>query len=69
MNVARHRALLSLIFRLGIENGKVKENPARLVKPRIVNNVRMRWLGLGEELRLRKAIEERYPEHIAELDP
>jgi site-specific recombinase XerD len=67
-SINRYRALVSLIFRLGIENGKVKENPARLVKPRVVNNVRMRWLGVAEELRLRHAIEGRYPEHIAELD-
>src|SRR5215469_96594 len=31
-SVNRYRALISLIFRLGMENGKVKANPARLVK-------------------------------------
>jgi hypothetical protein len=39
-SVNRYRALISLVFRLGIESGKVKENPARLVKPRQVNNTR-----------------------------
>ena len=64
----RYRALMSLVFRLGIENGKLKENPVRLVKHRLVNNVRMRWLGGEEEARLRAVIEARYPEHIPELD-
>ena len=60
-SVNRYRALISLIFRLGIENGKVKENPARLVKPRVVNNARTRWLSSEEERRLRGAIETRHP--------
>jgi len=63
----RYRALISLIFRLGIENGKVKENPARLVKHRLVNNARTRWLSPEEEVRLRVAIEARHPEHLPEL--
>ena len=66
--VNRYRALVSLIFRLGIENGKVKENPARLVKPRQVNNTRIRWLAPEEEVRLRAAIEACCPEHMPELD-
>jgi len=67
-SVNRYRALLSLIFRLGIENGKVKENPARLVKHRLVNNARTRWLSPEEEARLRIAIAARHPEHIPELE-
>jgi site-specific recombinase XerD len=67
-SVNRYRALISLIFRLGIENGKVKENPARLVKPRQVNNTRTRWLAPEEEVRLRAAIEAVCPEHVSELD-
>jgi site-specific recombinase XerD len=63
--VNRYRALISLIFRLGIENGKIKENPARLVKHRLANNARTRWLAPEEETRLRAAIE---PEHLPELD-
>jgi integrase len=66
--VNRYRALVSLVFRLGIENGKVKENPARLVKHRPVNNTRTRWLIPEEEDRLRVAIEEGCPEHVPELD-
>jgi site-specific recombinase XerD len=67
-SVNRYCALVSLIFRLGIENGKVKENPARLVKRRRANNARTRWLSPEEEARLRIAIEARHPEHIPELE-
>jgi site-specific recombinase XerD len=66
--VNRYRALISLVYRLGIESGKVKENPARLVKHRQENNARVRWLSAEEEARLRAAIEAAYPEHLPELD-
>jgi site-specific recombinase XerD len=66
--VNRYRALMSLVFRLGIENGKVKENPARLVKHRLANNTRTRWLAPEEETRLRAAISSASPEHAPELD-
>jgi len=67
-SVNRYRALMSLIFRLGILNGKVKENPARLVKHRLVNNARMRWLSGEEEVRLRAIVNDQYFCHIPELD-
>jgi site-specific recombinase XerD len=66
--VNRYRALISLVFRLGIESGKVKENPARLVKHRQENNARVRWLSAEEEVRLRAALSATCPEHIPELD-
>ena len=66
--VNRYRALISLVYRLGIESGKVKENPARLVKHRRENNARVRWLSAEEEVRLRAVISETCPEHTAELD-
>ena len=66
--VNRYRALISLVFRLGIENGKVKENPARLVKHRRANNARTRWLAPEEETRLREAIKAGCPDHWPELD-
>jgi site-specific recombinase XerD len=66
--VNRYRALFSLVFRLGIESGKVKENPARLVKHRQENNVRVRWLSAEEEVRLRAAVSATSPEHMPELD-
>jgi site-specific recombinase XerD len=66
--VNRYRALISLVFRLGIESSKVKENPARLVKHRQENNSRVRWLSADEEVRLRAVISETCPEHMLELD-
>src|SRR5207302_4590768 len=36
--VNRYKALISLIYRLGIDNRKVKENPARLIRRRPENN-------------------------------
>jgi len=66
--VNRHRALLSLVFRLGLQNGKVERNPVRLVKPRAVSNTRDRWLSAEEEARLRAVIEADSPEHLPELD-
>jgi site-specific recombinase XerD len=64
----RHRALLSLTYRLAIRNGKVKENPARQVRHRLENNARIRFLSPEEETTLRTAIEAACPERIAELE-
>lgn len=66
--VNRYRALVSLVYRLGIQNGKVKENPARLVKHRQENNARVRWLSEEEEVRLRAYLEAACPQFISELD-
>ena len=63
----RYRALLSLTYRLAIRNGKVKENPARLVSHRLEDNARIRFLSPEEETCLRAAIEARCPEHLPEL--
>lgn len=64
----RYRALLSLTYRLAIQGGKVKENPARLVQHKTENNGRVRFLSREEEERLRQAIREKFPEHEPELD-
>lgn len=64
----RYRALLSLAFRLGIRNGKVSANPARLVRAYQVNNTRVRWLTTEEEKRLREVLQEKYPDRLPELD-
>jgi len=66
--VNRHRALLSLVFRIATENNKVERNPIRLVKPRPVSNTRVRWLADEEEARLRATIEANCKEHVPELD-
>ena len=63
----RYRALFSLTFREAMRNGKAVSNPARLVRMRHEDNERIRFLTDKEEGRLRKAIEERFPEHLPEL--
>jgi site-specific recombinase XerD len=63
----RYRALLSLTYRLAIRNGKVKENPARLVRHRLENNARIRFLSAEEETALRAALEAKCPEHLSEF--
>ena len=64
----RYRALLSLTYRLGIRNGKVSANPARLVRHRLENNARVRWLMPEEEKRLREVLEKDDSKHIPEFD-
>lgn len=64
----RYKALFSLIYRLGINSGKVKINPARAVKTRTENNGRTRFLSREEERRLRQKIEDLYPERLPEFD-
>ena len=64
----RYRALLSLMYRKGIENGKVKSNPARLVKRRTENNTKVRYLLPEEENRLRAQIMKHCPSHLPELE-
>lgn len=44
----RFRAFFSLCYRLGMENGKVTSNPARLVRMRRENNARLRFLSRDE---------------------
>jgi integrase len=66
--VNRYRALLSLTYRLAIGNNKVKENPARLVRHRFEDNARIRFLSPEEETKLRTAIAQVCPSHLAELD-
>lgn len=45
----RYRALLSLVFRIAVQNGKTSSNPARLVPPRRENNAVIRYLIPDEE--------------------
>jgi site-specific recombinase XerD len=66
--INRFKALLSLVFRLGIENGRIKNNPAKLVRHRRENNARIRFLSDAEEMRLRKIIQENYTSHMPEFE-
>lgn len=64
----RYKALLSLVYRLGIKNEKVTANPARDIERRHENNARDRFLRQEEEAALRAAIAELTPERMPELD-
>jgi integrase len=64
----RYRALLSLAYRLGMQNGKVKLNPARLVRQRKENNGRIRFLSTEEEQGLRKVMLEKCLKGLPQLD-
>lgn len=63
-----YRALWSLTYRLGIRNGKVSVNPARLVRHRQKKNARIRWLTIEEERKLRKVLGADHGEHVPEFD-
>ncbi len=80
----RFKALLSLIYPLGIESKKVSTNPAsRLLKRKLENNERARFLNqfppakttvdylkpcAAEESRLRAVIATEYPKHMLEFE-
>jgi integrase len=59
----RYRAFMSLAYRLGMENGKVERNPARLVRLRTEDNARLRFLSRGEYGKLLGIIQRDNPEH------
>jgi len=79
----RYLALLKLTYRLGNQNEKVKNNPARLVRMQRENNARIRYLNqheplpatldylkrhTDEESRLRAVIETKYAFHMPEFE-
>jgi len=63
-----YRSLMSLSYRLGIQNRKVTSNPARSVTHRREDNNRVRFLTVEEEKKLRKVIEAKCVSHVPELD-
>ncbi len=67
----RYKSMLSLIYRLGVEHGKVTSNPAKLLKRKREDNGRVRFLNQyspEEESRLRAAIEAGAAGHTAEFE-
>ena len=64
----RYRVALSHVYKIGMDNRKVVENPARLVKLQTENNERVRFLEPEEEQALRKVIREQWPEREPEFD-
>jgi integrase len=59
---------MALVYQIGIRNGKVHENPARLVPHRREDNARLRFLSKDEERGLRIKIRELCPEREPEFD-
>jgi integrase len=79
----RYKTMLSLIYRLGMENGKIQSNPARLLRRKREDNGRVRFLNQfepretetdylkdcnDEESRLRAVIGRMYPAHLPEFE-
>ena len=63
-----YRSLMSLSYRLGIQNRKVTLNPVRSVTHRREDNNRVRFLTVEEEKKLRKLIETKWAWHMPEFD-
>jgi integrase len=63
----RYKAFLSLCYKLGIANRKVKENPARSVRQRRENGARLRFLSRDEYKKLGEVIQNRCPQHLGEF--
>jgi len=61
----RYKALISLAYKVGCENGRVEVNPARMVLHRKEPGGRCRFLDSEEYAALRAAIAELFPEHLA----
>ncbi|HEY6412091.1 MAG TPA: site-specific integrase [Edaphobacter sp.] len=60
----RHKALLSLLYRLAIKAKKVQTNPARLVESKAENNGRVRYLLPDEEQDLMSILQDNYAKDI-----
>jgi site-specific recombinase XerD len=63
----RWQATFSLVFRVGIDNEKIERNPAARIRRKTEGSGRVRFLSDREEVRLRTAIEERFPEFLPHL--
>jgi|SRR5579864_3565935 len=64
----RYMALMKLTYRLAEDDGKIKINPARLVRQTKEDNSRVRYLSDAEETALRKVIAESHSDHLAEFE-
>lgn len=60
----RYRAFMSLSYRLGMENGKVESNPARLVRMRTENNARLRFLTRNEYKKVLGIVQRDNPKQV-----
>ncbi len=60
----RYRSFISLAYRLGMENGKVTSNPARLVRVRTERNSRMRFLSRDEYTKMLGLVRRDNPDQV-----
>jgi integrase len=60
----RYRAYISLAYKLGMANGKVQSNPARLVRLRTENNGRLRFLSREEYKKVLEIIQRDNPDQV-----
>ena len=67
-SINRYRSTMSMIYAEGIRNGRVKTNPARLVRLRREDNARIRFLSYAEEAQIRSIIRRRCPHHEPDFD-
>jgi integrase len=63
----RYKALLSLTYRIAIENGKLEHNPASRVRRRREDNGVVRYLRPEEERALQTVVEPKHPERWAQI--
>jgi integrase len=63
----RYKAFISLCYKLGMANSKVKVNPARMVRQRREQGARLRFLSREEYNELGKVIQERCAQHLPEF--
>lgn len=63
----RYRAFMSTAYRIGMENGKVSVNPARLVKSFTENNARERFLSHEEFEKVLKIVRRDNPQQAPSL--
>ena len=60
----RYKALVSLAYKLGLQNKKVTHNPARLIPQRKEPKGRLRFLSREEYDKFQGVIARRFPEHL-----
>jgi integrase len=62
----RMKTVLRSVYKLAIENGKAKSNPARAIKRRREENTKLRFLSRQEDVALRAEITKTCPWHLPE---
>jgi site-specific recombinase XerD len=64
----RWQAAFSLAFAVGMDNEKIERNPASRIRRKAEDNGRIRFLDQKEVRAIRKALAEKYPQHIPAFD-